>query len=111
MESNSIASEGRHQPLVRPLRAKDMAAFFDADPTPEALVKIACAMDVETSEILKARGIQKDASFLALLKEQDNKWQAFARRCPDVNPLAFRLVMQKLHPTTAAFAWPNSVIE
>lgn len=87
-----------------------MAAFFNADPTPETLVKIACAMDAETSEILKSRGIQKDASFLSLLKEQDNKWQAFARRCPDVNPMAFRLVMQKLHPTTAAFAWPNDRI-
>ena len=99
---------GSDHRLVRPLRAKDMAAFFDADPTPETLVKIACAMDAETSEILKERGIKNDASFLSLLKEQDNKWKAFARRCPDVNPLAFRLVIKKLHPTTAAFAWPNA---
>jgi hypothetical protein len=93
--------------LSRPLKAKTMAEIFQANPTPETLVKIACAMDAETSEIGKARGIKTDASFLALIKEQDNKWQAFARRCPEVNPLAFRLVMQKLHPATAAFAWPN----
>ena len=93
--------------LTRPLRAKDMAAYYKSSPTAETLVHIACEMDRETSNILKARGIQNDLSFLSLLREQDNKWQAFARRCEGVNLHGFRVIMAKLHPTTAEFAWPT----
>lgn len=62
----------------------------------------------ETTALLKRRGIQNDASFLAVLWEMDEKWQAFARHCNgNVNPLGYRIIMKELHPKTTYFAWPE----
>jgi len=91
------------------MKAKDYAASFNGNPTDKNLVDIAVEFDQETAALLKKRGVENNDGFLAVLREMDDKWQAFARRCGgNVNPEGYRIVMRQLHPETAAFAWPRT---
>ena len=91
------------------MKAKEYAQHFNASPTAETLIEIGVAFDKETAALVKARGVKTNDAFLSVLREMDDKWQAFAKRTDGaVKPMGYRIIMQKLHPTTAAFAWPNA---
>lgn len=92
--------------LVRPLRAKVIAAYFNESPTIERLREIAIAFHQEAAALMKLRNVKTEGSMLAVLREQDLKWKAFARICPDVKPGAFQAVTHELVPETRAL-WPN----
>jgi hypothetical protein len=93
------------------MKARYYSSRFNDDPTGETLAAIAVEFDQETSALLKQRGVKSNDSFLSLLQEMDDKWQAFARRTNGVVKLdGYRIMMRKLHPDTAAFAWPNAFI-
>lgn len=90
------------------MKAKEYAKRFIENPVPATVSAIAIDFDLETSQLVKNRGIKSDSAFLAILKEMDLKWQAFARLTEGaVKPEGYRIVMKKLHPTTAEFAWPE----
>ena len=89
------------------MKAKEYADRYNSGPTDKTLVEIACEFDQETASLLKKRGIERNDGFLSVLREMDDKWKAFARRCGgNVNEDGYRIVMRQLHPETAAFAWP-----
>jgi hypothetical protein len=90
------------------MKARYYSSRFNDDPTSETLAAIAVEFDQETAALIKQRGVKSNDSFLSLLREMDDKWQAFARRTNGVVKLdGYRIMMRKLHPDTAAFAWPN----
>jgi len=89
------------------MKAKDYARLFNESPVPETVSRIGIQFDKETSELVKSRKVKTDQAFLAILKEMDLKWQAFARLTDGaIKPDGYRIIMKALHPTTAAFAWP-----
>lgn len=90
------------------MKAKEYAAQFNSNPTSATLVEIGLAFDKETSELVKNRKVKTDSAFKAVLFEMDTKWQAFARLTNNcIKPDGYKIIMSKLHPTTAAFAWPS----
>jgi len=90
------------------MKAKEYADRFNSNPSPEALIQIGIDFDKETAALVKARGVKHDSAFKAILNEMDLKWQAFAKRTDGVvKPDGYRIIMRKLHPTTAEFAWPS----
>jgi hypothetical protein len=94
------------------MKAKDYADKFNDEPSSEKLAAIAVEFDQETAALMKQRSVKSNDSFLSILREMDDKWQAFARRTNDVvKPNGYRLMMRKLHPDTAAFAWPGDQAE
>ena len=90
------------------MKAKDYAKQFNDNPTKETLTSIGLAFDKETTELVKSRNVKTDTAFLSTLREMDLKWQAFAKLTNGaIKPTGYRIIMEKLHPTTAKFAWPN----
>lgn len=87
-------------------KAKAYAARYRADPSHTTMADIAVDFDKETNELIKSRNVTTDKAFKAVLTELDTKWQSFARLV-SINPDGYKLIMYKLHPTTAAFAWPD----
>lgn len=92
--------------LSRPLRAKDMAAFYNANPTNTTMAEIVVELLEETSDMAKSRGIKTDSALFALFREQDNKWHACARRCPGVLPSLFQVATRKIFTELAEEFWP-----
>lgn len=92
--------------LVRPLRAKVVAAYFNESPTIERLRDIAIAFHQEAAALMKSRNVKTENAMLSVLREQDLKWKAFARLCPDVKPTAFQAVTHEFVPETRTL-WPN----
>jgi len=91
------------------MKAKDYAHLFNQSPSPETLSRIGIDFDKETSELVKNRKVKTDQAFLSVLREMDLKWQAFAKLTEGaIKPDGYRIIMKALHPTTAAFAWPES---
>lgn len=90
------------------MKAKEYAKLFNGNPCSETLVKIGIDFDIETSNLVRSRKVKTDKAFLSVLKEMDLKWRSFARLTEGVKPEGYRIIMKSLHPTTAAFAWPES---
>jgi len=86
------------------MKAKDMAARYLADRTPENAAKIAYDLVMETSAIATARHCQSNSAMTAVLRECDDKWRAFCRLVSSdefgctVNTNGFKLVLHKLVP-------------
>lgn len=90
------------------MKAKEYSERFNSNPTATVLAEIWCDFDKETTAIVRARGVKRDSAFKAVLNEMDLKWQAFARLTNGaIRPDGYRIIMRKLHPETAAFAWPE----
>ncbi len=90
-------------------KATEYAAVFDADPTVETLRKIGFDFLMETKELLLARRAQTDAAMLAVFREQDTKWVAFANRAGSGNAVrrnGFRILTMVEFPFVAdALGW------
>jgi hypothetical protein len=88
------------------MKAKEYAEKYLASPTRETMTQIAIEFDEETSNLVKARNVKSDSAFLSILREMDDKWRSFAKRA-GANENGYRIIMRKLHPSTAQFAWPE----
>jgi len=91
------------------MKAKDYAQRFKDDPTDETLMEIAHDSFREVKEIGEMRHVQYDIGFLSILDEQDRKWRAFARMCPEINPLGFRTLVFKQFPFLVARWKPEKI--
>ena len=85
------------------MKAKEYAAKYQADPSIENLRALTLEFIREGDALVKARNIKSDSQLLSILKEQNLKWQAFARLCPEISPTGYRDVTHKLHPSTVGF--------
>lgn len=92
--------------LVPPIKAKVVAAYFKKSPTVERLREIAVAFHMEAAALMTSRNVKTERAMLAVLKEQDLKWKAFARICPHVSSTGFQKVTHELVPETQVL-WPN----
>jgi hypothetical protein len=82
------------------MKAADMAARYKAEPTTQTLGTLAEEAVMATKTMAEQRKISTDSALASILREQDEKWRAFARRCPDVNPEGFKIILHKLIPTS-----------
>jgi len=85
-------------------KATEYAAIFDADPTIETARKIAFDFLMETKELMTIRHAKTDAAALAIFREQDRKWQAFAGKAGGGNAVkrnGFRVLTQIEFPFLA----------
>jgi hypothetical protein len=83
------------------MKAKEMADRYRAAPTTSTIKMLfhECVKEITTKS--KARGAKSDSAVAAVVKEQDDKWKAFSRLCPEVNPGGFRRMLAILLPDTA----------
>jgi hypothetical protein len=82
------------------MKAAEMAAAYKANPTTKTIADLATEAVMATKTMAEARRIASDSALIAILKEQDDKWRAFARKCPDVNPNGFKIILHQLIPTS-----------
>ena len=83
------------------MKAKDLALRFKEEPTLEMAKKIAFDMVMETKELADMRGVKSNSGIAAVLKQQNEKWQALTRLCPELNPNGFKSAIHQLVPVSA----------
>lgn len=83
------------------MKAKEYHARYQANKTDDELIDIATAMVMETKALAEARHIKEDRAMTAIIREQDEKWKAFVRLNPGINPGFFKLALHKLVPVSA----------
>lgn len=92
-------------------KATEYAAIFDANPTTETARKIAFDFLMETKELAEARKVATDDGIVAIFREQDRKWVAFANRAGDGKAIkrnGFRLLVQIEFPfMVQALGWQD----
>ena len=73
------------------MKAKEYIAKYkeslesdDYDSVKAAATKLVIEFSDEASELLKTRGVKRNSALVAVLKEQNDKWNAVARAFPDV---------------------------
>jgi hypothetical protein len=82
------------------MKAKEMAAEYKANPTMETAKKLVTECILETKTIAEARKIRSDSALRAIIQEVDDKWRAFARLCPEIQPSAFKTALHLSVPTS-----------
>jgi hypothetical protein len=82
------------------MKAKDMAATFQANPDIETARKLIAACILETKTLAEARKIRSDSALRAIIQEVDDKWRAFARLCPEIQPDGFKKALHLNIPTS-----------
>jgi hypothetical protein len=87
------------------MKAKEMAAKFQANPIPETAAELLHACIMESKALVDQRKVKTDAGLLAVFRELDDKWKAFARLCPEVNPGGFKLALHRVIPVSKEL-WP-----
>lgn len=70
-------------------KAKEYAKIFNDNPTVDTLIEIVVEFVHEIPEIGEKRHAYSNEAFLAILNEQEKKWQALCRSCPAIPPMAF----------------------
>jgi hypothetical protein len=86
------------------VRAKDYAKQFNRHPVPDTIMEIANCFLRECRELIEVRRAKTDSAAIAILREQDLKWQAFARLSPGVRPDGFSQLIKHEMPLAYA-AW------
>lgn len=89
------------------MRAKDYVFLYLQEPTDETLARIVADMILEIPTIVRKRQVSPDASFLKVVKDQDQKWQIFARRVEGVSEDGFRNIVAERYPDLFRAAWPD----
>jgi len=79
-------------------KAKEFAAEFKANPNNETLGKIAMAFLFEVKEIGEVRHAQREGALIAIFKEQDQKWRAFAKLSKGIRPDGFQILVKEKLP-------------
>ena len=91
------------------MKAKDYAQRFKDDATDETLMEIAHDFFREVKEIAEMRHVQYDIGLISILDEQDRKWRAFTRMCPQIKPEAFRVLVFSQFPFLVARWKPEKI--
>ena len=81
------------------MKAKEYHARYKANPTEDELINIAADMITETKQLAEQRRIKEDRALVAIIREQEDKWKAFVRLNPGINPGFFKLALHRLIPT------------
>jgi len=80
------------------MKAKELAARYKENPTQETVAHMAYDMVMEIKALHDARHSRSDASMMAVLREQNDKWKAVCRLCPGISVDAFRIVFHSMIP-------------
>ena len=91
------------------MNSKEYAVIYKNNPCDETLMTIAEAFFREIKEIAEKRHIQYDIGFVSILDEQDRKWRAFARLCPEIKQDGFRRLVFKQFPFLTAYWKPERI--
>lgn len=88
------------------MKASEYAAKYLADPTPSNADAILKEFVAEFETLLRERGTPTQDGILAILRQQDDKWQGLARRVTGIDPYVFRtLVCQRTPKFAEALGW------
>jgi len=68
------------------MKAKALAQIYKESPSQKTLSKIILHMESEVTELINVRQIDSQEGMRQLNRQQEDKWQAFCRLCPEVNP-------------------------
>lgn len=96
------------------MKAKEYAEYYqtrlaEGSDSAQTLIGIARQFIDEVESLCKDRHAVSDAAFIAVLKEQDKKWRAFARLVPDVKPDGFIACVKLMAPKTYAVIKNNLI--
>ena len=80
------------------MKSKEYAKIYKDNPCDKTLMAILEAFFREVKEIAEMRHVQYDIGLLSVLDEQDRKWRAFTRLCPEIKPEGFRMMVFKQVP-------------
>jgi len=85
----------------------------ESDPLLDAILGICLDLIRESKEIASARHAKSGSATEAILREQNQKFLAFARRLPDepIPPGMFKLVLMERWPQLTPFLkkWPGEI--
>lgn len=80
-------------------KAKEYAAELRASPTDKTLAEIASQFFGEVLELKNTRSASSSSAYIAILDEQDRKWQAFARHFEGIiKPNGFEMLVKDKSP-------------
>lgn len=81
------------------MKAKDYADQFNKNPSLEAIQSVGTAFLNEVKTTLIQRNAKTDSACLAVFKELDLKWQAFARMTNGIiKENGFRILTKEFYP-------------
>ena len=92
------------------MKAKECADIYKANPCDNTLMEIVDSFIKEIKEIAEIRHVKYDIGFVSILSEQDRKWRAFTRLCPDIRPDGFRIMVFKHFPFLLGRWKPERII-
>lgn len=69
----------------------------------DALADISAEFVVETGRLIKERRARSVTAGMAVIKEQSDKWKAFARRTGEIKEDGYLIIMRKEFPELAGF--------
>jgi len=87
------------------MKAKEMAKRFQESPTEDTLKRLLHDCIMESKDFISRRNVQADDALAGILRELDDKWRAFARLCPQVNPDGFKVGISKVAPVSKEMLW------
>lgn len=86
------------------MKAKDCAErYLTASDRMDALADISAEFVVETGRLIKERRARSVTAGMAVIKEQSDKWKAFARRTGEIKEDGYLIIMRKEFPELAGF--------
>jgi len=82
------------------MKAHDMILRYQEAPDFKTLEKLAQELVIESRTMMHKRRAKSNTACAAILRELDDKWRAFASKCPEVNPEGFRIYVHHIAPTS-----------
>ena len=92
------------------MRAKEYAEMYLRNPDDRTLVQVANEFLLEIPAIARKRGAKMDAAFVSVVKEQDQKWNCFARKLAkaghdDIDPDGLKKLISIKYPDLYQAVW------
>lgn len=78
----------------------EMMARYSVSRNVDTLLDLIIDLIKEIKTLAEKRQVQSDVGISAILREQDDKFHAFARQYPEINPDSFKIVIHKVLPDT-----------
>lgn len=82
------------------MTAKEMAVRFNAAPELNTVADLLFEELNGTRTLALQRKISTDSGMASILRETDDRWRAFAKLCPQINPDGFKLVLHRELPSS-----------
>lgn len=81
------------------MKAKEYAEQFNANPGIDSICEIGAAFVREIAQLAEKRNVITMPGLLAIVDEQNRKWQAFCRQANSyVNENGFLMILQEAQP-------------